>query len=501
VRPLPRILLIDPQDQGRRVLAERLQLQGFVVRECRDGAEGAVFALEQPPSAVIADLAMPSISGVQLCRLLRSEHATSQVPVVLRGAEGRRNRFWAEQAGASAYVVKGHMGELVRALRRAIEREQQLDVENAMVPSSESLDVRDRIASNLDTALFNSVIAAEVRRLGSSESFDRLMDLLSQFVAQVTTYRWMALYREGPRKLGIHTNTSTREASIAEALLALGQNAETPPLCVVEDDDAVADPDGPSAICEPIPFGEHCLGMLAIAPRAPIHKNDPLLVRTIAREIGGALRVATLVEESRHLATTDALTGLLNRRAFLEWAVQEQRRALRYHDAMSAILLDIDHFKHINDSRGHASGDLVLAAVARTLKQSLRNADVLTRWGGEEFVLALPSTPLSAAFEVAERVRASLEKLALTDTHGEPVRVTASLGVASLREGDTIEAIIDRADRTMYLAKSRGRNRVCAEDGATSSGRVLDDGLGSLPDNDAVARLSLPHDHLARSQA
>jgi len=314
VRPLPRILLIDPQDQGRRVLAERLQLQGFVVRECRDGAEGAVFALEQPPSAVIADLAMPSISGVQLCRLLRSEHATSQVPVVLRGAEGRRNRFWAEQAGASAYVVKGHMGELVRALRRAIEREQQLDVENAMVPSSESLDVRDRIASNLDTALFNSVIAAEVRRLGSSESFDRLMDLLSQFVAQVTTYRWMALYREGPRKLGIHTNTSTREASIAEALLALGQNAETPPLCVVEDDDAVADPDGPSAICEPIPFGEHCLGMLAIAPRAPIHKNDPLLVRTIAREIGGALRVATLVEESRHLATTDALTGLLNRR-------------------------------------------------------------------------------------------------------------------------------------------------------------------------------------------
>src|SRR5882762_8539938 len=102
MRRSPPILLIDPDDVGRTVLAERLRLQGFVVVECADGAEGAVLALEDPPAAVVADLTMPSISGVQLCRLLGSEVGTNKVPVILRGQEGRRNHFWAEQAGAFA---------------------------------------------------------------------------------------------------------------------------------------------------------------------------------------------------------------------------------------------------------------------------------------------------------------------------------------------------------------------------------------------------------------
>ncbi len=103
------------------MLAERLELQGFKVVQCSDGAEGAVLALEDPPAAVIADLTMPSISGVQLCRLLGSEIGTSKVPVILRGDEGGSSRFWAEQAGAFAYVPKGRMGELMRALRKAID--------------------------------------------------------------------------------------------------------------------------------------------------------------------------------------------------------------------------------------------------------------------------------------------------------------------------------------------------------------------------------------------
>src|SRR5262250_626252 len=115
---------------------------------------------------------MPSISGVQLCRLLRSEAGTSKVPVILRGQEGRRNHFWAEQAGAFAYVVKGRMGELVRALRRAIDhRDAAGDDDFFVVNSTEGLDVRERIATHLDAALFESVIASEVRRLGTCESF------------------------------------------------------------------------------------------------------------------------------------------------------------------------------------------------------------------------------------------------------------------------------------------------------------------------------------------
>jgi CheY-like chemotaxis protein len=216
------VLLIDPSDAGRAVLAERIRLQGFSVRESKDGADGAIQALEEPPAAVVADLSMPSISGVQLCRLLRSEAGTAKIPVILRGAEGRRNRFWAEQAGAFAYVVKGRMGELVRALRRAIEHNPPEERASFAVHTTEGLDVRDRIATHLDAALFESVIAAEVRRLGTSESFDRLVDLLSQFVSQVTTYRWMSVLRNEPLGLGIHSNASCRGAALEEARSALG---------------------------------------------------------------------------------------------------------------------------------------------------------------------------------------------------------------------------------------------------------------------------------------
>lgn len=444
------------------MLAERLRLQGFTVVECGDGAEGAVLALEDPPAAVVADLTMPSISGVQLCRLLKSEVGTSKVPVILRGSEGRRNHFWAEQAGAFAYVPKGRMGELVRALRKSIE-ENVDDMDFFVVSSTAGLDVRERIATHLDAALFDSVIAAEVRRLGTSESFDRLADLLSQFVSQVTTYRWIAVLRREPLRLAVHTNATMREQAVREAIEEL-QITEGAPLVMIEDDDAVADPEGPPPMQETVHFGEHSIGVFALAPRAPEHKNDRALVSTVARELGGALRMATLVEESRSLATTDALTGLLNRRAFLESTGKELARAKRYNDRLSVILLDVDHFKQINDKRGHAAGDVVLAAVGKLLNGALRTCDIVARWGGEEFVLVLPSTSLEGAEQTAERVRELLEHAQIKDNDGDRIPVTASFGVATLLATENLEQLVDRADRAMYLAKSGGRNRVVCDE-------------------------------------
>jgi two-component system cell cycle response regulator len=458
---VPRILLIDAADAGRTVLAERLRLQGFTVIESADGAEGAVLALEDPPAAVVADLSMPSISGVQLCRLLGSEPGTAKVPVILRGSEGRRNQFWAEQAGAAAYVTKGRMGELVRAVRKAVEAAGEPE-DFFVMASTQGLDVRERIATHLDAALFDSVIAAEVRRLGTSESFDRLADLLSQFASQVTTYRWIAVMRRSPLRLALHTNPSAREASLKEALAALELPADTP-VAMIEDDDAVTDEDGPPAMSEQIYFGDQAIGVFAMAPRAPEHRNDRMLVTTISRELGGALRMATLVEESRWMATTDALTGLLNRRAFLESTGREIARARRYNDKMSVVLLDVDHFKHINDRRGHAAGDVVLGAVGRLLGGTVRTCDVVARWGGEEFVLLLPSTGLEGAEQMAERIRAELENLQILDGGHEVIPVTASFGVAMYMGNETLEQLIDRADRAMYLAKSGGRNRVVCE--------------------------------------
>jgi two-component system cell cycle response regulator len=353
------------------------------------------------------------------------------------------------------------MGELVRALRRAIE-ERNSDDDFFVVSSTEGLDVRERIATHLDAALFDSVIAAEVRRLGTSESFDRLADLLSQFVSQVTTYRWIAVLRREPLRLAVHVNPASRALALTEARAAFGL-AENTPVVLIEDDDAAGDAEGPAPMQEAVNFGEQSIGGFALAPRATEHKGDQVLVSTIARELGGALRMATLVEESRWMATTDLLTGLLNRRAFLESTGREVARTKRYNDVLSVILLDVDHFKHINDRRGHAAGDVVLSAVGKLLNQAVRTCDIVARWGGEEFVLVLPSTSLDGAGQVAERVRELLEGAGIEDGNGDPIPVTASFGVATYASGETLEQVVDRADRAMYLAKSGGRNRVVCD--------------------------------------
>jgi two-component system cell cycle response regulator len=354
------------------------------------------------------------------------------------------------------------MGELVRALRKAIVEPEGGPDDFFVVASTQGLDVRERIATHLDAALFDSVIAAEVRRLGVSESFDRLTDLLSQFVSQVTTYRWIAVLRHEPLRLGLHTNAVTREQAIKEARAALEISDEAP-CAVIEDDDAAADAEGPPAMKENIYFGDREIGVFALAPRAPEHKNDRMLVSTVARELGGALRMASLVEESRWMATTDALTGLLNRRAFLESTRREVARAKRYNDHLSVVLLDVDHFKHINDKRGHSAGDLVLSAVGKLLNTSLRTCDIVARWGGEEFVLVLPATALEQGEEVAERVRKTLASANIKDSNGDVIPVTASFGVAAYNGDETLEQMIDRSDRAMYLAKSGGRNRVVCD--------------------------------------
>jgi len=453
----PRLLVIDPAESARSVLAERLELQGFRVTHCSDGAQGAVLALEDPPAAVIADLTMPSISGVQLCRLLGSEVGTSNVPVILRGDEDGHSRFWAEQAGAFAYVPKGRMGELVRAVRKAIE-ERKSDEDFFVLSSTEGLDVRERIAQHLDAALFDSVIAAEVRSLGVSESFDRLTDLLSQFVSQVTSYRWLAVLRREPLRLGLHTNPATRAQSLSEARIALGLGPDTP-LVVIEDDDATADAEGPEVLQGAVHFGNKAIGNFALAPRAPEQKGDSVLVATIARELGGALRMATLVEESRWMATTDALTGLLNRHALLESTGRELARTKRYGDELSVILLDVDHFKNINDRHGHPAGDSVLRQLATSIKATLRSEDVFARYGGEEFAIIARHIGSDEALAFAERIRQLIESTEFL--HEETaISATVSVGVASLVDctEPSADQLVRLSDSALYAAKAAGRN-------------------------------------------
>jgi diguanylate cyclase len=161
------------------------------------------------------------------------------------------------------------------------------------------------------------------------------------------------------------------------------------------------------------------------------------------------------------LAQTDELTGLNNRRAFRAQVEEFLARTRRYQEPLSLVMLDVDHFKRINDTHSHAAGDAALRAVADVLKKSVRAIDVPGRWGGEEFALALPQTGLEEALKLAERVRLTLEAERVK-TSSVVLALTASFGVASADSSSTVESLVAGADAAMYRAKEQGRNRVVA---------------------------------------
>ncbi len=459
------VLFIDARDEATRgstdnVVAGRLRMQGFNVVEHADTESAIRYALRCPPTVVVADLWMPKISGVQLCRLLGAEPMTRHVPVILSGPDGQRNRFWAQRAGAAAYVLRGRMGDLVRAIRAAMPDHPHSTAALADPETDAAFeDVRDRIAEYLDQALFESVVAGEIRSLGTCCDFERLFDVLSQFMSQITSYRWFAVATELPSRVAVHTNPGLSKQNMEEARAALGLAPSTRHFAI-EDHDAYADEAGPKPIVRRIELGGQVIGHLALAVREPEHPRDAPLAEVIARELAGPIRIATLVEESRQLATTDSLTGLTNRRAFLAGAEAERARAARHKRPLTMVLLDVDHFKMVNDVHGHHVGDVVLSAVGRALLHDARKGDIPARWGGEEFIVALHSADLQGGVVVAERLRALIAGLSVTTPAGVTLSITASFGVASLDDNESIEELIDRADRAMYGAKSGGRNRV-----------------------------------------
>lgn len=165
-------------------------------------------------------------------------------------------------------------------------------------------------------------------------------------------------------------------------------------------------------------------------------------------------------QELERLANTDSLTGIANRRAFLELATHELERFRRYHHPLSLILFDLDHFKQINDQHGHAAGDEALRAVAKMVMQQKRTSDVFGRLGGEEFGLLLPEVAQADALMVGQRLLAQCNTFAFSSEAG-PYHVTFSGGVAQAASTDqTVDHILQRADRALYRAKHTGRNRL-----------------------------------------
>ncbi len=190
--------------------------------------------------------------------------------------------------------------------------------------------------------------------------------------------------------------------------------------------------------------------------------HDRMTAVSLAAQAVIALDNARLHRIVERQARIDGLTGLANRRACEDQLAVEVARVERFGGPLAVVIADLDDFKEINDRFGHPAGDLVLREFARTLEEGIRDVDLASRWGGEEFVLLLPGTDVGGAAHLADRISHALESRLVLSVDGEAIPVTASFGVAGFPESSSAQALLAAADGALYEAKRGGKNRVAA---------------------------------------
>lgn len=445
------ILVVDDSASVRALLREVLEKEGYVVFAEEKAERAAELVLSIRPAAVVSDLFMPGISGLQLCRLLQDDPATRDVPVILISAAGdKRAQFWASRSGAAAFLEKSQIDRLLEVLKDVV-TDSPASAEPMTMKHARG-SVSERLSVLLDRTLFYSEVTGELRALATTASdLDALMLSLTNFLAALLPLRWVAL------------SIATDRVCELRVVSAPGSEPVLPPteLPVARRMDHECDtlmPGGPATKWQaPLLLAGETLGTLTVGLATPmLSRDDGDLLQLVAREAPVAVRLVGLLERTRELACTDMLTGVANRRHGELILQQAVAAAMRHKTPLTVIMVDIDHFKRINDQFGHLAGDEAIKQVSAVLRQTCRKSDTLIRWGGEEFLLVLPDARDAGARIAGERFRMAV---AAGDPPSEaPLPLTVSLGIASW-EGESLQSLVKRADLALYAAKRAGRNR------------------------------------------
>jgi len=461
-----RILVVDDSRVTRQLVAGLLEDAGPTVLRAASGEEAFGLCLEQPFDLVVSDLEMVGISGVQLCRILRADPDMAHTPfLLLTTRDDPRSRFWSRQAGADDHLCKSQMKEDLPTRVDALLALPRHAPDSGRRKSSAS--PLARLNQVLERSLFEAVVIGEARQLfgltGSREDLARaVLDLATQLTqaraASITLPEGGALTRvarvpqiDSASELGLLSLLGMDAASVEHGQQLILREVEA-------SGRRGMDTPGEALSVALAVSGEH-LGELCLVPDAKgLTVDDQRTAALLAEAIAPALRQLRLVEETQRLATTDELTGIANRRNIQHWLEHEAERAERYGVPLSVALVDVDHFKSVNDTHGHGVGDVILREVAQALAGGIRKVDRVGRWGGEEFLLVLADTPIDGAALLADRLR---RRVRLATTAADvPCHVTVSIGVAAHAPGWSAPALVDGADRALYQAKEAGRDQV-----------------------------------------
>jgi len=487
-----RILIADEDDVLARTISWLLKEQGFDVTVTLGGERLLEALTEQEPDLLMFDVMMRGVDGYDLLHRINADPRWRDMPVLVVSAlptDEATARLLS--LGATDFVSKPfHVRELLARIRMQLRvRQELLHARSALRSTEVELD---RVRAEAENRRKIVDILHEVTGDFSSEE---LYHILVRRVARALDISHCSLVLARPGdQVGV-VAAAYEAPGLAHLEIRLERYPEiraaleTGEPVLIEDVDASALYNDvrldwaaagtlvPYRSVVALPFrldGEQAgvIFLRTLLDEPPLARADVEFADTVVRAAVAAIRRAQMIESTRAdkarfevLALTDPLTQTHNRRALMERLTSELERARRYALHLSVLMVDLDHFKLINDSYGHVVGDEVLRGVSRVLQREARAVDVVARFGGEEFLVVLPETGEEGAVALAERIRARVEETPPV-TGGEYgwLRVTVSIGVATVPSPrvNSPEELIAVADEALYRAKAQGRNRVCS---------------------------------------
>ena len=452
-----RVLVVDDVPANVRLLEARLSAEYFDVITASCGQEALAICERAECDLVLLDVMMPDMDGFEVCRRLKSNPATQHIPVVMVTAlDQLSDRVRGLEAGADDFLTKPipEMALIprVRSLARLKVVTDELRM-RALTSRDIGIQSPERDAVS-DSGRNGSVLIVDDR----PGSYERIAATLkTEHDVDVEPDPTQALFHAADRNYDLVIVSLDLEnfdaLRLASQLRSLDRTRNLPILAVTE-------PDNTARMARGLEIGVNDYLL------RPVDKNELLArVRTQVRKRRYTERLRDSFQMSIEMAITDALTGLFNRRYMENHLATLIEQATARGKPLSALMLDIDYFKAINDTHGHDAGDDVLRDFALRIKRSIRGIDLACRYGGEEFVIVMPETDMAVAAMVAERLRRRIAADPFAIAQGtRHIPVTISIGIAGLRgKEDSAANLLKRADEALYRAKRDGRNRVVPE--------------------------------------
>ena len=448
-----RILVVDDLETNVRLLEAKLTLEYYEVLTAMDGVTALQIAGEERPDIILLDVMMPGMDGFETCRRLKADPVTRHIPVVLVTAlDGREDKIKGLEAGADDFVTKPIDDVILFARVKSLVRlKSVMDELREREESGRRMGVDTGGAGRLRGSGGRILIVDD-----STVQAERMVEQLSQEHRPVVERDTAAglIAARGPVDLMI-VNVSAAEFDGLRVVAQVRSTEASRRVPVL----AVVDPADRPRLVKALE-----LGVNDILPKPVDPEELSARTRTQVRRKRYTDFLKEKLDYSLEMAVTDALTGLHNRRYMTGQLDAKMVRSAQGGEGVAVLMLDIDHFKVVNDSFGHDAGDEVLQEFAVRLATNVRAIDLPCRLGGEEFVVIMPGASLEAAARVADRIRRDVASQPFPIMGGaESLTITVSIGVSASGDAhDTPDALLKRADQGVYEAKAQGRDQVIA---------------------------------------